>query len=282
MDNMSNFVREKLCFYSSMYQGRSSTWEIVKTAERFGVAGVELMNFSDELQVPDMAVAKEVGAYMKSAGLVIPCFSAGINLVGEDRHEKISNLKKYADICSELEIPYLHHTVAFRFDVPGLPDSETVKRGLDASVEINEYAERRGVRTIVEDQGFVFNGVEYYAPLMSAGKGKIGALLDVGNIMFVDERAEDFLAAYEKDICHVHLKDYTISTAPHPTKTSYMTRGGSYLTDAEMGTGDVNFEKVRDGLRRMNYSGYYALEFSGVKDEDEVSRVISRMNAVFS
>ena len=48
---MKNIVRDKICFYNSVYQGRSSAFEIADFAAKNGVGGVELMSFCDELRV---------------------------------------------------------------------------------------------------------------------------------------------------------------------------------------------------------------------------------------
>ena len=97
---MTDFIREKLCFYSSVLKGQNSSFQIAKSAADHGAAGLELMNFSDELKKPDMKAAKEIGAYAKSLGLKLPCFSCGVNFA-EDTKARIENIKRYADICSE-------------------------------------------------------------------------------------------------------------------------------------------------------------------------------------
>ena len=155
MNEIKDFIRERICFYSSMFPKRSSAYEISALADKLGARGVELMNFCTELSTPDMRTAREIGAYLRERNLIIPCFSCGINLVKDDGGESMAQLRGYAEICSELGIPYLHHTV-----VPGLSASslgmkldELFERGLEAALEINEYAARLGVRTVIEDQG---------------------------------------------------------------------------------------------------------------------------------
>ena len=51
---MSNFIAERVCFYSSMFPHSSSAYEISALADKLGAAGVELMNFCTELKTPDM------------------------------------------------------------------------------------------------------------------------------------------------------------------------------------------------------------------------------------
>lgn len=276
---MKDFIREKVCFYSSMFPGRSSAWEIARYAAKRGAAGVELMGFCDELRTPDMKTAREIGDFAKANGLALPCFSAGINFAAGDAREKIERMKGYVDICEALEIPYFHHTVVLSLEKPADFDA-AAKIGIEATAEINEYAARHGVKTIIEDQGFVFNGVKNYSLLIDGVKGDLGTLLDVGNIMFVDERAEDFLDAYAEKTVHVHIKDYKLTKTPL-APSSYKTLAENYLTACEIGTGDINFEKIADGLRKINYGGYYSMEFENVSGEDEIDRVLERMYSWF-
>lgn len=279
---MTNVINERICFYSSMFRGRSSAEEIINCAKKYGVAGVELMSFCDELRTPDRAEARRLARIAGDGGLVLPCFSVGVDLTGDDREERFAWLRGYAEICSDLEIPYLHHTVASALDptVATRNIGERVKRGIEMAIRMNEYAATLGVSTIVEDQGFVFNGVSGFDLLYSAAGGRIGTLLDVGNIMFVDERAEDFGRAYSDSIRHVHLKDYKILDTP-PTERAYTTLGGRYLLPVEIGTGDVDLRAVARALSDANYGGYLAVEFERVQDLSEVDRVLAHLASVF-
>ena len=282
---MNDFVRERICFFV----GRPSVYELMDYAARFGAAGVELMNFCDELATPDMKVARDVGAYAKKRGLKIPCFSAGINFATGDRLEKVKRIKGYADICSQLEIPYLHHTLVIALNEPS-DYAAAVEAGIESAHEIYEYAKARGVKTLLEEQGYVFNGVKGYALLDNPYTKNCGALLDVGNIMFVDERAEDFMATCADKIEHVHLKDYIVSDeAPSSAAIMksltnseyYRSRSGKYISACEFGTGDVNYPAISKRLKDIGYKGYYSLEFDSMPSDEELLRVLGRMSRYF-
>jgi len=271
---------EKLCLYSLLTpDGRSSCVEIAKKAVHYGVGGLELMNFCDELRTPDMAAARSVGRFAKEHGLALPCFSVGCTFLKPDPRETIEYLKGYADICSELEIPYLHHTIILELDAKNLAGytyEELMKLAVECSLEVSEYANSRGVKTIAEDQGFVVNGVKQYSDFMARTDGKIGLLLDFGNIAFVDERADEFLDGVDLEVRHVHIKDYLLTDEPIE-KDSMRSRGGRYITDCEMGTGHLPMQSIFDALKRKNYQGYYSLEFPGNLKEGDVERSIERI-----
>lgn len=277
---MNDFIREKICFYSSVLKGQNSSFGIVRSAIEHGVAGVELMNFSDELKTPDMKVAKEIGALAKSNGLALPCFSCGVNFA-EDTKARIENIKRYADICSELEIPYLHHTLILSFDRSIIGDRlpELMDIAVECALEINDYAAKKGVQTVVEDQGFVVNGVTRYGEFMKRTGGKIGVLLDFGNIMFVDEKPEDFYVAFP-DVKQIHIKDYTLTDAPVNEK-SYKTAKGDYLTDVFFGNGVIAMDKLASALKTNGYDGYYSLEGQPLNTDSEVDVLLEKIAKVF-
>ena len=266
-----------------MFRGSSNMRRIIECAREKGVFGVELMNFCDELKNPDMAVARELSALARGYGLALPVFSAGIDLVGEDAAQNFERLCRYAEICSELEIPVLHHTIA-----PALTNvygddaaiEEVFARGLDAALRINDFSARLGVRTVVEDQGFVFNGRKNYRRLLYLGEGKIGALLDVGNIRFTGESPEELLTVLTEPPVHVHLKDYIWCTESENPR--YTDKFGRCFTNTEIGKGDIDLSAVADGLRALGYNGLYSMEYCNVKDLDEVDRTLAHVSKIFA
>ena len=59
----------------------------------YGLRGTELLNYG-ELSTPDIVAARELSKYAKENGLLIPCFSVGINLVGEDIHGRYTSRRR--------------------------------------------------------------------------------------------------------------------------------------------------------------------------------------------
>ena len=272
-----SITKEKICLYSSIPGNSSSFFDIIHSAHELSLGGVELMNFCEELKTPDMAAAKRLGNEARSYGLNLPCFSVGVDML-EESQKAIEYLCRYAEICSELEIPYLHHTIALSIHAYDITEEEREDRFLRCSeyaIEVSRYAKRLGVRTLIEDQGFVFNGTKNCLRFCEMSNGEIGIVADVGNIMFFDELPQDFIRAMGGRICHAHIKDYLLTDSPQ--KNSYKTRLSRYLTDVEIGKGSVSFEKVKKAFEDVSYDGMYSLEFSGVKDISEVHRVINRL-----
>ena len=274
-----NISKEHMCLYTPVCSSRASAFEIIEHAAELGVGGVELMNFCDELRQPDRAVAQTIAKAARSHGLKLPCFSAYADIYANTALE-IERLSRYAEICSDLEIPYLHHTVAPDLNWHHMTESEREHRFLtcmDAVLELCEYANTLGVRTLIEDQGFVFNGARNCLRLCDLSDERIGIVADVGNILFFDEKPEDFIRAVGSHICHVHIKDYMLSETPFADRKCHATRLSNYLCDAEIGTGKIDFQAVQRAFSDISYNGMYSLEFVPGCDKAEVKRVLHRL-----
>lgn len=272
-----SIAKERICLYSSLHCGRSSSREIITDAAALGVGGVELMNFCDELRQPDRAAARQLGAYARSLGLAIPCFSLAADVYA-DPAGMTDYVLRYAEICAELEIPYLHHTVAISisaFDLTEEQRRERFDRCAEHVLRIGERARALGVRTLIEDQGFVFNGVESCLSLCRLSGGEIRLVADIGNILFVDETPADFIRTAGDLICHAHIKDYSRQSTPHEGCTSYRTRGGQYIADTELGCGVVDLPAVKAAFDSIGYTGMYAMEFTP-RTPGELDRALGR------
>ena len=271
---MNNSLKNRICYYSTMYEGRSVMREITDFSAKMGVGGVEFMNFCDELETPDMTAARELGARAKSLGLKLPCFSAYARIAEDDREEQCKIMFRYAEICSELEIPYFHHTIYPHLDPLQIAgkEEEIFLRGVESVRRINEYAARLGVKTVIEDQGFIFNGVKNFTRLVRECDGKIGTVLDLGNIWFVDEAPEDFARELIDSIVHVHIKDYTY--IENPTENDYTSISGKRFHGCEIGEGIVNLERVAKVLKDANYNGFYSLELDGISNPASAERAM--------
>ncbi len=258
-----------------MYRGRSSSYEIIDCAAKFGVGGIELMNFCEELKTPDVKIARAIGKYARERRLSLPCFSVGINAIADPR-ESTKNLLGYAEICSELEIPYLHHTIALDYKCGRLSNSERERRfntGMDIALCVADYCATLGVKTLIEPQGYVFNGIEWVDRALKLSGEKIGVVADIGNVLFADTDPVDFIRAMSDRICHAHIKDYAKSGEGF----EYVSEDGGRFYDCEIGCGDIDISATLSAFREIGYQGMYSLEFADADGDDEVARVLSRL-----
>ena len=268
-------AHDRFCLYMPPLTSIASYHEMVDYAAAHGITQLETLNILD-LSTPDFEVAKKLKAYASEKGITFPCVSVGISLVDDDRSKAIETLKRYADVAKILGSPFLHHTIALNFSEPQFMADHFelfYQRGLEAVREVFDYAATLGIRTIYEDQGFLFNGRKTFTRFLSEVDRNVGVVADFGNIQFVDEDVEDFIPAFSDRIVHVHVKDYLVtpggSRNPHPDE--YTSRGGNYLKGCLIGTGSVNTGAAFAALRAIGYTGALALEGDPIGPDEEAA-----------
>ena len=265
--------KSSFCLYSPPLSSITSYMEMVDLAASYGIHQLETLNILD-LSTPDKAFARKLRAYAEEKGITFPCVSAGINLVGEDHREAVETAKAYIDIAAILGSPYFHHTIALEYSNPQLiADNFDLfyERGLAAVRQLYDYAQALGIRTIYEDQGFLFNGVENFSRFLREVDRNVGIVADFGNIQFVDQQVEDFIGAFHDRIVHVHVKDYRVTPGSSRNREvgEYLTKGGNYLLDCLVGKGSVHTEEAFQALQAMGYHGPVSLECSPIGPDEE-------------
>ena len=265
----------KFCLYMPPLSTIRSYKEMVDYAVAHNIKHLETLNILD-LSTPDLQVAEQLKSYADSKGITFPCVSVGLNLVDENNKSAIESLKRYADIAKILGSPYLHHTIALNFADPEYiaANSEVFyHRGLEAVRQVYDYAASIGIRTIYEDQGFLFNGCKNFTRFLAEVDRNVGVVADFGNIQFVDEDVEDFIAAVTQRIVHVHVKDYVVtdSTTRQKRPGEYISKGGNYLQGCLIGEGSVHTAHAFKALQAIGYKGYVALEGDPIGPDEETS-----------
>lgn len=267
--------KNSFCLYMPPISTICTYREMVDYAVAHGITKLETLNILD-LSTPDLEVARDLKAYADEKGITFPCVSVGLSLVDDDREERIEEVKRYADIAKILGSPYLHHTIALNFSDPQrIAENFELfyERGIAAVRQVFDYAATLGIRTIYEDQGFVFNGRETFTRFLQDADRNVGVVADFGNIQFVDEDVEDFIPAFADHIVHVHTKDYIVT--PGGTREiepdEYTSRGGNYLRGCRIGEGSVHTVAAFKALRSIGYRGAVALEGDPIGPDEEAS-----------
>lgn len=267
--------KNRFCLYMPPLTTIGSYKEMVDYAVAHGITKLEILNLLD-MSTPDLDKARELKAYADEKGISFPCVSVGLSLVDEDRREAIETVKQYAQIAQILGSPYLHHTIALNFSEPQkIADNFELfyTRGLEAVREIFDYAATLGIRTIYEDQGFLFNGRETFARFLADVDRNVGVVADFGNIQFVDEHVEGFISQFADRIVHVHVKDYIVTDGSSRSiqDGEYTSRGGNYLRNCLVGAGSVHTDAAFEALRAMGYRGIVALECDPLGPDEEAA-----------
>lgn len=252
---------KKLCFYSPPFPNVKSYYEMIDLAAQYKLPAVEGFCFF-EFSEPDEDEAKKIKEYADSKNILFPCFSVFVDLAADK--ENIQKLKKYAHVAKILGSPYLHHTIVGEFEKSErvLPHKEELfKNGIKAVREIYDYSESIGVKTIIEEQGYIFNGVEGFGNFLKAVERNVGVVADFGNIYESADNLYDFLKEFAHLVVHAHIKDVTLSDINYDGK-GLESLNGKYMYESEIGKGIVNIEKAVKILKDAGYNGYYGIEYS--------------------
>lgn len=257
---------KKICLYSPPYPRVKSYYDMIDMASDYGFNALECLSIL-EFETPDIDEAKRLREYADSKNVIIPCFSAFAKLAYGA--ENIERLKKYADIAKIMGSPYLHHTIVGEFadkqKVLPLRD-EHFKNGVLAVREIYDYAESIGIKTIYEEQGYIFNGIKGFGEFLTTVERNVGVVADFGNIY---ESGDDFLSfvkAFADKVVHAHIKDVCV-TDDNTDARGLQTLNGKYMFEVPVGTGIVDMKEAVKLLKNAGYDGYYGLEFSAKQDD---------------
>ena len=263
-------MNEKITMYSPPFPRLKSYIDVIDLACEYGVKSVEPFCMF-EFNEPDVKKAHKVKEYADKKGVIFPCFSIYTTIVDADLKEQIKRLQGYADVASVLGSPYLHHTIVGEAKDPDkvLPfKDELMCKGIELVREVFDYAAEKNVRTVYEDQGFIFNGVDGFGEFLSKVDRNVGVVADFGNVYQSGDSIEDFINAFREEIVHAHIKDVIVSDTENSGFPSLNGRFVNY--NVEIGTGDIDCKKVIDLLKSYGYDGYYGIEYAVTDDNSPV------------
>lgn len=263
----------KLCFYQKPFKNITSYTEMIDLAVEYGHSALEAFSML-EFGTPDFDKAKKIREYADSKNIKFCCISVYADFTSEDYDEAMQRLKDYAKVAQIIGSPFLHHTVLAEFLNPGrvLCEKERFfEIGIRAVREIFDFAKELGVRTIYEDQGFIFNGVKGVGELLEKAQRDIGLVVDFGNIAQSGDCVTELIKAFPDKICQVHIKDVKITDAPI-NENSLVTLDNKYMTEVKLGTGNVKIKEALSLLKNIGYDGYMSAEFTAYDDNPETMK----------
>ncbi len=273
MENIKYSV-SSYSFYPDIKAELITPFECIKKAKDLGFDAIEFVDFVDFFPLPEnerLDYAKKIKEEATKHGLEISCLTCGADFLNNDKSEEIARLKKLVDIAQVLGVKRMRHdaTVGYAIDSGKYTAFDTVVAELaDACREIAEYAQDKGVVTMIENHGFYSQDSERVEKLYTTINHKnFGLLCDIGNFLCADEdpaKAVTRVAPYAK---YVHLKDFVVKgfNEADPGEGSFRTREGNFLRGTIVGQGNVPVMQCLFALKRANYSGYLSFEFEGLE-----------------
>ena len=237
-----------LCF-STLGCTESSLNEIIATAGRFGIGGLEIRGIDGVLNnalIPDFAPERmeQTKSALSVAGLRPIVVGTSCAFHNEKKAEAAAKEgRESIDIAAALGAPYIR---VFGNNLVGDPEKCTA----EVIVGIRDlclYASTRGVTVLLEVHGD-FNRVETLTPIVEAlgGMQSFGLIWDVAHSHRVyHEGWREFYAAMRPYIKHIHLKDVRDAD------------NALVLT----GKGDIPIADIVRTLLSDGYSGHFSLEW---------------------
>ncbi len=225
--------------------------DVIAAAKDLGYNGIEIRGIKNDIYVPRIKQFKAENIdltkkRLSDLKLEIPCLTSSCLLhVAARKDDSIWEGEEYIDIAAELGTPYI------RVMGDNGPEPEgNVDEGLvfETASRLAKYAEGKGVKLLIESNGFYAKSERLAKLIQSIGGNGIGALWDVHHpYRFFNEDPRTTFENLKPYICHVHYKDSLIE--------------GGKLRYVITGQGDLPLREFTVLLANGKYGGYISLEW---------------------
>lgn len=241
---------------------------VMDKAKEMGFSAIE---YVDDDYMKKEGFAKNIREHAEEIGMKIACFSVGGQLLGSMPDENVEYLCKMVDYAAEMGAPLMRHDVGGAF-------KGTYDQALELLAprirKVTEYAESKGVKTMVENHGNLVQGGERVAKLIEAvNHPNMGALMDVGNFMCNDLDPVVETSILAPFAFHVHVKDFLWKSGMDVGVTSdggwFRTIAQNWLRGTVIGHGEAKIAQSIEVLKHWWYDGYVTIEFEGLENNIE-------------
>ncbi len=212
-------------------------------------------------------------------GIAISSYTIGANFIQPDSaalKKEIGRVKSEIDTGAMLGVHRMRHDAGWR-PIPECTFAQFEKDlpvVADAIRELADYAKQYGIVTSSENHGYLFQGSERVQRLVrTVGRDNYRTTLDIGNFLCADE---DPVSAVRNNIgiaSHIHFKDFYIRKSMPVQDGFFPTLHGKLLRGAIVGHGDIDIPAVVKVIRESGYDGFISVEFEGMEDCMEGSRI---------
>ncbi len=261
--NMNSNYKFAIATYSYWHfrEPKVTVQQVIDHAYNLGVDGVDVLHVQMDNESPEYIRSLVDRAQDKDIELI--CLSIHQDFVDPDkekRNKNIDHTKKCIDIAHDLGISYIRlnsgrwNTID-SFDelmankgvepiLPGVTEDEGFQWCIDSINECLPHAEQAGVVLALENHWGLTRTPEGLLRIVnSIDSPWLGVLMDTGNFL------ED---PYEK------LEEIAPQTVFVQAKTYY--GGGEWYTL------DLDYPRIAEILKKVEYKGYISLEFEGKED----------------
>ncbi len=243
----------KLGFFTNAFKNFTLEYTAESLSE-LGYHGMELWCKGRHVTPYDGAErVKYVKSLSRDKHLELFALSAHLDFITADdelRNQNIEKLKRVMDIAVELGVEKVITASGYLDEVPLKDRAGMKERFLLAMEELGKYARRKGILIAIEPEPEKFlrtprQAVELIAELDIP---VFRTVCDLSHAVALDMRPEDFIAAMEGHLGHVHLDDAVYGQHPH-----------RHLIPGE---GEIDYDGFFELLDAMNYDGWVSMELN--------------------
>ncbi len=250
---------------------------VISKAKELGFDAIEFTDLTPPNDVTEAEYAKQIKAEANRVGIEISCYSIGADLLSGsngDLDKEVERIKAKVDIAEFLGVKLMRHDASFSFlngDRGFNGFVNVLDRLADGCRRITEYAETKGIKTMVENHGFFAQDSDRVEALVNrVAHRNFGLQVDFGNFLCVDENPATAVGRCAPYAFNAHIKDFIFKSGEEgcPGDGFLFTRAGNYIRGTVLGHGVVPIKQCTQILKANGYDGYLTLEFEGYERSD--------------
>lgn len=251
-------------FYKYLSEGKLDPVTVMEKAKELGFDGIEFAydKASIEKYIPAVVAKSD------ELDLPIVAYLTSADFVNRDFEGEVARLHEEVDVAAALGVKLMRHDTTWAF-----PKGKTFEDILPIIAEgcrkVTEYAQTKGIRTMVENHGIlVQDSARVVALYRAVNHENFSLLADMGNFMCADENSAVAMGNVLPYAAHIHAKDFHFKSGDgeNPGEGFFGTRAGNYLRGAIVGHGVVPVKQCLQLIKRAKYDGWMSLEFEGLED----------------
>ena len=253
----------------------ASYFDICDLAKKTGFEAIEFIPLEMTYgrgQTSIEALAADIFQHCQTIGLSICAYTVPADFITGsegDIQKETARLKGCVDIAAKLGATLVRHDVAKQLGTSCRSYRDVIRIAAPYIREVAAYAACFGIRTCVENHGFLMQDAARVEELILAiDHPNFGWLVDIGNFACADQGSAYAVGIAAPYAFHAHAKDFLFKpgTVPHPGNGWFQTRGGNYLRGTIAGHGVIPIPQCVSILRNAGYNGYLSLEFEGLEE----------------
>lgn len=252
-------------FQPLINRGEIQQADVVELAYRLGLRAVEFTELNGKTQEARLKYAAKIKDRADALGMSVTAYAIGADLYRTDGSaDEIERVKQAAEVAKALGAPIMRHDVCYSLK-EGRSFGLMLSQIAAATREVADYAQTLGVKTCVENHGYIAqDSLRMEALFNAVNHENFGLLIDMGNFVCVDEDSATAVSRLAPYAIYVHVKDMIVYDGN--AKEGAFTRAGNRFAGTVIGEGCIPIEQNIRTLKLSGYDGVLSIEYEGAKD----------------